>query len=404
MSNDFFNASGTPAQGSQLVTPAMRAEFAAIAAGFDKLPALTGNAYEVVYINASGSAMASVSGDGLLKLSSTGVPSIAVAGTDYMSAATIVASSAAVPNDTDVLPIIDSTTAKKLSLTNLKAFLKTYFDTLYGTVASLLASANTWTNTNTFRAANAVRSEAASTQDAVIIAGRAGGSSSYAVTITPSPLSGNRTATLPDVSTTMAGISIAQAWSAAQRGTYTTLTDAATIAVDLSLNNFFKCQLGGNRTLGAATGVVAGQSGQIDFYQDATGSRTLAYAWMYQFAGGTAPTLSTAKFAKDSLAYMVNFYKSMTVTNITNGANAVVTSAAHGMFSGQKVQFSALSGSTGLATATSYWVTVVDADTFKLSSSLANCIAGTYITTSSGFTSGTLEAATITLAPIQAVA
>jgi len=60
------------------------------------------------------------------------------------------------------------------------------------------SSANTFTAAQTFRAANAVRSEAASTQDAIVLAGRAGGTSSYAVTLTPATLSASRTVTLPD--------------------------------------------------------------------------------------------------------------------------------------------------------------------------------------------------------------
>lgn len=50
----------------------------------------------------------------------------------------------------------------------------------------------------TFRAANAVRVEAASTQDAIVVAGRAGGTSSYAVTLTPTTLTASRTVTFPD--------------------------------------------------------------------------------------------------------------------------------------------------------------------------------------------------------------
>ena len=64
-------------------------------------------------------------------------------------------------------------------------------------------TANTFTAAQTFRAANAVRSEAASTQDAVVLAGRAGGTSSYAVTLTPTTLSASRTMTLPDANTTV---------------------------------------------------------------------------------------------------------------------------------------------------------------------------------------------------------
>jgi len=64
-------------------------------------------------------------------------------------------------------------------------------------------TANTFTAAQTFRAASAVRSEAAATQDAVVLAGRAGGTSSYAVTLTPTTLSANRTMTLPDANTTV---------------------------------------------------------------------------------------------------------------------------------------------------------------------------------------------------------
>lgn len=65
------------------------------------------------------------------------------------------------------------------------------------------STANTFTAAQTFRAASAVRSEAASTQDAVVLAGRAGGTSSYAVTLTPTTLSASRTMTLPDADTTL---------------------------------------------------------------------------------------------------------------------------------------------------------------------------------------------------------
>lgn len=98
---------------------------------------------------------------------------------------------------------------------------------------------------------------------------------------------------------------VAQTFTAAQRGSYVTLTDAATIAVDLSLGNNFQVTLGGNRTLGAPTNVVAGQSGVIRVVQDGTGSRTLAYNSVYKFAGGTTPTLTTTASAVDLLAYHV---------------------------------------------------------------------------------------------------
>lgn len=69
----------------------------------------------------------------------------------------------------------------------------------YNTIgAAATGAANTFTVAQTFRAASAIRSEAASTQDAIVVAGRAGGTSSYAATLTPTTLSANRTVTIPD--------------------------------------------------------------------------------------------------------------------------------------------------------------------------------------------------------------
>ena len=76
----------------------------------------------------------------------------------------------------------------------------------------------------------------------------------------------------------IATLSTAQTWTKAQSASYTTLTDAATVAVDMSLNNNFEVTLGGNRTLGVPTVITEGQNGVFDVYQDGTGSRTLAYS------------------------------------------------------------------------------------------------------------------------------
>lgn len=75
--------------------------------------------------------------------------------------------------------------------------------TLAGANIAVFNVSNIFTAAQTFRAANAVRSEVTSVQDAIVIAGRAGGSSSYAVTFTPATLSANRTATMPDASGTV---------------------------------------------------------------------------------------------------------------------------------------------------------------------------------------------------------
>jgi hypothetical protein len=98
---------------------------------------------------------------------------------------------------------------------------------------------------------------------------------------------------------------VAQTYSAGQRGTITALTDDATITPDLAASNNFSVTLAGNRTLANPTNIVAGQSGSVFITQDGTGSRTLAFGSYWDFAGGTAPTLSTDAASVDRIDYVV---------------------------------------------------------------------------------------------------
>ncbi len=105
---------------------------------------------------------------------------------------------------------------------------------------------------------------------------------------------------------TLAALATAQTFTAGQRGEITTLTDGANISVNLADSNNFTVTLAGNRTLDNPSNIVAGQSGSIFIVQDGTGSRTLAYGSYYDFAGGTAPTLTAgAGGAIDRIDYVV---------------------------------------------------------------------------------------------------
>ena len=95
-------------------------------------------------------------------------------------------------------------------------------------------------------------------------------------------------------------------------GNVTTLTYGATLTLDMSAGNNYAVTLTGNATLANPTNLVAGQSGVIKITQDATGSRTLAYGSYWDFAGGTAPALTTTANAVDILVYYVD-----STTNIT---------------------------------------------------------------------------------------
>tara|TARA_R110000803_G_scaffold122439_1_gene190438 strand:- start:810 stop:1730 length:921 start_codon:yes stop_codon:yes gene_type:complete len=85
--------------------------------------------------------------------------------------------------------------------------------------------------------------------------------------------------------------------------TIVTLTDAASVTLDLATGNNFLVQLGGNRTLQNPTNVKVGQIGQVYLVQDGTGSRTLSYGSQYNFPAGTAPTLSTSVNSVDMLVF-----------------------------------------------------------------------------------------------------
>jgi hypothetical protein len=84
-----------------------------------------------------------------------------------------------------------------------------------------------------------------------------------------------------------------------------TLTDAATIAVNLNSGTVFTVTLGGNRTLGNPTNETAGQSGLIRVVQDGSGNRTLALSSQWFTAGNEAPELSTGGGDVDLFSYYV---------------------------------------------------------------------------------------------------
>jgi len=112
-----------------------------------------------------------------------------------------------------------------------------------------------------------------------------------------------RVLTAPDADATIAGLSVAQEFTATQNFNATTLTDAASISWDASANQVTSVTLGGDRTFAAPTNMVDGGVYVLTIIQDATGTRVPSFNAVFKFAAGTAPTLTTTASARDILVF-----------------------------------------------------------------------------------------------------
>ena len=236
------------------------------------------------------------------------------------------------------------------------------------TVAGLAVSNQVFTTAQTFRAANAVRSEAASTQDAVVIAGRAGGTSSYAVTLTPATLSSSTTLTLPNVTDTVAVIGTAQTFTAAQtfraanaiRSEAASTQDAIVIAGRAGGSNSYAitltpATLAASRTL---TLPEPGSNETLGYINTPINSQSAAYTLVLTDAGKTIlhpisdnnartftiPANSSVVYPVGTVITFVNLINTVTIAITTDtmylagdGTTGSRTLAAYGVASAVKV-------------------------------------------------------------------
>ena len=100
-------------------------------------------------------------------------------------------------------------------------------------------------------------------------------------------------------------LATAQNWTAGQRGEITALTSATTVTPDMADSNHFSCTMAHNITFANPSNLTAGQTGSIFLTQDGTGSRTASWGSYWDWAAGTAPTLTTTAAAVDRIDYVV---------------------------------------------------------------------------------------------------
>jgi len=186
----------------------------------------------------------------------------------------------------------------------------------------------------------------------------------------------------------IAGTSVNNVWSAGQSGNFYSLIDAPVVVIDFAKANNFNFILdgeitsnNGGRTLGIPLNIKPGQSGVINVWQpdfSKYGLSTMSYAWCWEFKNGIAPILTKGSFSCDQLIYSVNYH-------IQSDADAVVFThsdivcLSHGLVSGMQVQFYNISGSTNVSENTTYFVYVIDENTFNIYSTMQDLKNGSNV-------------------------
>lgn len=207
------------------------------------------------------------------------------------------------PVDADTLPLIDSAASnglKKATWANIKATLKSYFDTLYAAVSHSHGLSDLGNGTAVSivgRSANSsgVRADIAAGANDRLLA-RVGNALDWVqltigmipdALVTYAKLASAAVATFTEFNSATGSklLSNGSVWSA-----LVALTDGATIAVDMNLGFDFTVTINGNRTLGAASNVRSTKKGVI--WVSATGATrtlTLNAAWVLADGVETGP-------------------------------------------------------------------------------------------------------------------
>lgn len=125
-----------------------------------------------------------------------------------------------------------------------------------------------------------------------------------AVTLIGPSATADVTVTLPNAATTLAGLAVAQEYTASQNFDEQSLSDGTNIDWNLQTQQVATVTLGGNRTFNAPSNHAAGLVCILTIVQDGTGSRTATFNSAFKFTRGSAPTLTTTASARDVLVFI----------------------------------------------------------------------------------------------------
>lgn len=145
---------------------------------------------------------------------------------------------------------------------------------------------------NTFTGAQTV--QAAATQDAVALAGRAGGTSSYVATLTPATLSANRTVTIPNETFTIGFRNLPAVGT--QTGSYT-------LAIN-DVGKYVQVSTGGSITIPTST---FAEGDAITIYNNTTGNITITCSAPTAYIAGTNTVKTSMTLATRGIATVL-FY------------------------------------------------------------------------------------------------
>lgn len=198
---------------------------------------------------------------------------------------------------------------------------------------------NAFTGANTFyNATGQTFGTATSTQDGIILAGRAGGSSSFRVTMQPTTLTASRTVTLPDANTTIPVATQVLTFSGPTAARTYTLPDASTTVVSTdatqtltnktltnpTVTNYLETPVTANTgtayTIDITNGTLqiltltgnctftfptatSGKTFMLLLKQDATGGRTVTWPASVKWPGSTAPTITSTANKLDKYVF-----------------------------------------------------------------------------------------------------